>query len=120
MKIQDDVAKAAKWWSEDPALLQAVDTAEGGGDALIKAVNCTPGINAKTRDKALEVSCRTLNHARRDFIATHDLEPLFAEFLAKRWAPVGATNDPKGLNRNWLANVWKLWRPTKPSRKARS
>lgn len=29
----------------------------------------------------------------------------YLEFLAKRYAPIGAKNDPKNLNRNWLKNV---------------
>ena len=29
----------------------------------------------------------------------------FIDFMQKRWAPVGAENDPKGLNRNWSGNV---------------
>lgn len=32
----------------------------------------------------------------------------YLEFLAKRYAPVGAENDPSGLNRNWLKNVSAL------------
>ena len=28
----------------------------------------------------------------------------FDEFFQKRWCPVGAENDPQGLNRNWLLN----------------
>lgn len=28
----------------------------------------------------------------------------YFEFLAKKYAPIGAKNDPKGLNRNWLKN----------------
>lgn len=27
------------------------------------------------------------------------------EFFQKRWCPVGASNDPAGLNHNWLRNV---------------
>ena len=27
------------------------------------------------------------------------------EFFSKRWAPVGASNDPTNLNQNWLRNV---------------
>jgi hypothetical protein len=30
----------------------------------------------------------------------------FWQRWAQRWAPVGAGNDPTGLNRNWLANAW--------------
>ena len=29
----------------------------------------------------------------------------FLDFMAKRWAPVGAENDPGGLNRHWVKNV---------------
>jgi len=29
-------------------------------------------------------------------------------FLAKRYCPIGADNDPNGLNRHWLGNVRKL------------
>ena len=29
-------------------------------------------------------------------------------FLAKRYCPIGADNDPNGLNHNWLGNVRKL------------
>jgi hypothetical protein len=25
--------------------------------------------------------------------------------FAKRWAPVGASNDPNGLNKNWIKNI---------------
>jgi hypothetical protein len=33
----------------------------------------------------------------------------FLEYLARRWAPIGAKNDPGGLNRHWLRNVrWAL------------
>jgi hypothetical protein len=30
------------------------------------------------------------------------------ELFARRWCPVGAANDPKGLNKNWLPNARKL------------
>ncbi len=29
----------------------------------------------------------------------------FIDFMGKRWAPVGAKNDPKGLNKYWAGNV---------------
>ena len=31
--------------------------------------------------------------------------PRFVDFMQQRWAPIGATNDPKGLNKNWAPNV---------------
>jgi hypothetical protein len=32
----------------------------------------------------------------------------FIEWLSKTYCPIGASNDPKGLNRNWERNVRKL------------
>lgn len=29
----------------------------------------------------------------------------FIDFMQKRWAPIGAKNDPKNLNKNWAPNV---------------
>jgi len=29
----------------------------------------------------------------------------FVDFMQKRWAPIGASNDPKGKNKNWSRNV---------------
>jgi hypothetical protein len=32
----------------------------------------------------------------------------FILFMARRWAPVGAANDPHGLNLNWVRNVTRI------------
>jgi hypothetical protein len=32
----------------------------------------------------------------------------FIEFLGNRYCPVGVTNDPRGLNQNWVKNVKKF------------
>jgi hypothetical protein len=44
-----------------------------------------------------------------DFLAETQQRRAFLTFWAQRWAPVGAANDPQDLNRNWPANVSKLW-----------
>ena len=33
----------------------------------------------------------------------------FVVFLGKRYCPVGADNDPNGLNKHWIKNVRKLY-----------
>ncbi len=33
----------------------------------------------------------------------------FVTYLGASWAPVGAANDPRGLNANWVGNVRRLW-----------
>jgi len=35
-------------------------------------------------------------------------EDRFVDFMQKRWAPLGATNDPDNLNKNWAPNVREL------------
>lgn len=30
---------------------------------------------------------------------------IYIEFLASRYCPIGADNDPQGLNKNWVKNV---------------
>ena len=32
----------------------------------------------------------------------------FLDYLASRYCPIGASNDPTGLNKNWLPNVRKF------------
>ena len=34
----------------------------------------------------------------------------FVKFMQSRWAPIGADNDPNGLNANWSRNVWRVYR----------
>jgi hypothetical protein len=34
----------------------------------------------------------------------------FVKMWGARWAPVGAANDPNGLNANWVHNVIAGWR----------
>jgi hypothetical protein len=29
----------------------------------------------------------------------------FISYLSKSYCPIGASNDPKGLNKNWVKNV---------------
>lgn len=60
------------------------------------------GILAHYKHTTPRQAClNTIAHARRDWTGTGD----FLEFLSKRYAPIGAKNDPRGLNRNWLKNV---------------
>lgn len=38
------------------------------------------------------------------------LSDAFIKFMAARWAPVGATNDPRALNEHWPTNVKEAYR----------
>lgn len=53
-------------------------------------------------------ACRnTVLHKYRDWIATGQRKR-FLDYLAERYAPIGANNDPNDLNKNWAGNV-KYW-----------
>lgn len=107
--IDLDVRRIATRFGVDPALIQAVETAEGN---LLKAVQCSiPSID--TREKALEVTCRSAARAMSDYIKTQGRDG-FVTFWGHRWAPVGAANDPTALNQNWPKNVLRIWLKAAP------
>jgi peptidoglycan DL-endopeptidase CwlO len=116
MLIHPDVQRTAKWFGVNPSLVQAVMNAEGGPDALIRAVNCSLR-DVTTLQGALEVTCRTIAHRLSDYVLERRVGADFVAFLGQRWAPLGAENDPNNLNANWVPNVLKFWEPPAPIRK---
>lgn len=107
MTIDPDIRTTARYFGVDATLIQAVVDAEGGGDHIIRAVQCSyPTVT--TREKALEVLCRTTVHALSDYVKMTTARE-FVAYFGNRWAPVGADNDPTHLNANWVPNVRKLW-----------
>ena len=65
------------------------------------------GILAKYKHTNPRQACiNTINHALRDWNGKGD----FISFLQKRYAPIGASNDPRNLNSNWYKNVSKFYR----------
>jgi hypothetical protein len=102
--IDPDVRRIAARFGVDPKLIQAVVKAEGN---ILKAVQCSlPKVS--TVEEALEITCRSAAHAMSDYIKQSDPEA-FVTFWGHRWAPVGATNDPTNLNKNWPVNVLRFW-----------
>lgn len=73
------------------------------------------GTKAKKPFGVLSVPCNGYSDCRKICVNTinnnykrwqgSDKSTTFLEFLAKRYAPVNAENDPKGYNKNWLKNV---------------
>jgi deoxyribose-phosphate aldolase len=102
--IDADVQRIARQFGVDPSLIQAVVQAEGD---ILKAVRCSVP-SCKDRQQAIEITCRSAVHALSDFVKQGH-GAAFVQFWARRWAPVGATNDPTRLNENWPVNVSSLW-----------
>jgi hypothetical protein len=64
------------------------------------------GILAKYKSTTPRQACiNTIKHALRDWSGKGD----FIAFLGRRYCPVGAKNDPTGLNKNWIKNVTRLY-----------
>ena len=60
------------------------------------------GILTKYKVTTPRQACiNTINHAIRDWDGSGD----FIVFLGSRYCPIGAANDPTGLNKNWVKNV---------------
>ena len=74
-------------------------------DAIFKAENSKThpyGILAHYKNTSPRQAClNTIAHAKRDWNGNGD----FIVFLGSRYCPVGAKNDPTGLNKNWVRNV---------------
>ena len=82
-----------------PYIAQAIKTAEGNPRNY--GVLSVPTSSSEEAERVLNNSIR--NSIIRWIQAKQPLS--FSEFMQKRWAPIGASNDPKGLNKNWLGNV---------------
>jgi hypothetical protein len=89
-------ASAAQINYTNDQIANAIYKAEGG------AKTSHPyGILAHYQHTTPRQACiNTIKHARRDFQGGD-----FIEFLGDRYCPVGAANDPRGLNKNWVKNV---------------
>lgn len=74
-------------------------------NAIFKAENSKShpyGILTHYKHTSPRTAClNTIHHAKRDFNGKGD----FIVFLGNRYCPVGAKNDPRGLNKNWVRNV---------------
>jgi len=78
-------------------IADAIYKAEGGDKT-----NHPYGILVKYKHTTPRQACiNTIAHAKRDWDGKGD----FITFLGNRYAPIGADNDPLGLNRNWINNV---------------
>ena len=77
-------------------------------DAIGRAENSKAypfGIMVKYKKTTPRQACiNTINHKLRDF-KKEGSKGDFIEYLQKTYAPIGAKNDPTGLNKNWTRIV---------------
>lgn len=109
------IRAAAARKNVDPAFLMAIRETENGGPGIEFGVE-PPGAYDYAGQLAMAVA--TVAHRLESFPGN----PLgrnvnqqivynsrFIAYFASIWAPVGASNDPTGLNANWLGNCTKFY-----------
>jgi hypothetical protein len=91
-------AAEVQWHTfSNDAIANAIYKAEGG-----TKTRHPYGILAHYKHTTPRQACiNTIKHARRDWNGMGD----FILFLQRRYCPIGAKNDPTGLNKNWERNV---------------
>jgi|GEM_PF-2406670 len=102
-RILDDVARAYNLDLKSHRLLYTIYIVENGGPGremgvLLEAAQRYKG----NREKSLRLQA---------MYAAGTIQKRFdgnLETFAARWCPLGAENDPQGLNRHWLPNARKI------------
>lgn len=87
----------------DDEIVEAIYRAEGGQKAKypygIRSIKC------ETEKSCRKIALNTVRNNRKRFARDNQGHEDFVSFLGSRYSPVGASNDPKGLNRHWMKNV---------------
>ena len=86
----------------DGAIADAIFLAEG------KTSNYPYGILSVSCDgeeDCRQVCLNTIRNSRQRFADIYNSEGDFIHYLSTRYCPIGVSNDPDGLNANWLGNV---------------
>lgn len=113
----DQIIVAANRYGLFPQFIAAIRKTENGGPGKEFGVL---SVSAPTFADQLRVCCQTVRHRLITFdVDDTTLEPYvapngdtvvvysvgFMHYLAGIYCPIGADNDPNGLNRNWFNNL---------------
>lgn len=87
--------------------------------AIVRAENNPEnhGVLSIETDNPKQVLINSVNNNFRRFTGGEQPAPWikekpskFVDFMQRRWAPIGAENDPDNLNKNWAPNVKSIIR----------
>jgi len=112
----ETIARVAAQVGCSASFLAAIRIAENGGAGREFGVlsQSAPSYESQARVAALSI----VNNTYRYVTTNSGKWPTdskggflqdFIKFMQRRWAPVGAVNDPNGLNNNWYENVCKAY-----------
>jgi hypothetical protein len=102
-------------------LLRALRRAENGGPGREFGVLSVPaptyGAQARVAAESIRRSAERFERTGRSAVdpTTGRYTTGFIEFFSRRYAPVGAANDPTGLNRYHARNLIRLYAQNAPS-----
>lgn len=87
----------------DDEYVQAIYQAEGSKATYAYGIR---SVKYKDIAEARQICYNTVKNNRKRYAeyGYKDYDS-YISFLASRYCPVGADNDPKGLNKNWIKNV---------------
>jgi hypothetical protein len=109
------IKEAAEKLGIDWAFVAAIREAENGSPGREFGVL---SVGAPTYDDQLKITCNTISHRlmlypgnplTADPFKRIKYNDRFIAYFASIWAPVGAANDPNGLNINWSGNVKAIY-----------
>lgn len=83
----------------DEQIVNAIRKAEGTWTYGIKSIRC------ETTEACRKICLNTVKNNRKRFARIQEKRGDFIAFLGSKYCPVGAENDPTGLNKNWEKNV---------------
>ena len=86
-------------------LADAIYIAEGGKKAKTPFGICSQPVKGYAHARRVCLASIRKNVARWEAAGKPGD---FVSFMGRRWAPVGASNDPRGLNRQWPDNVRRI------------
>ena len=86
----------------DEEIVKAIFISEGGAKARYKFG--IRSVSYENYQDARAICKRTVHNARSRWIKAGKRGD-FLEALARQYCPMAATNDPRGLNKNWKRNV---------------
>ena len=90
--------------SNAEGLADAIFLAEGGYKATY--LYGIRSVKYDTEAEARQICLNTIrNNEKRYADYGYKKYDTYLEFLASRYCPINADNDPRGLNQNWLKNV---------------
>jgi len=110
----DVIQSTALQYGIDARLLAAIRKAENGGPGREFGIMSVPAPTYTDQARAAAQTIKN-NQARYEAETGYSSSVLgrltdqFIAYLGGKYAPVGASNDPSGLNNNWVRNVMNFY-----------